>query len=354
MTRLAVSVDQLYRPQPGGIASYVRGLAGALASLDADWDVRAIAPRGELAESLALARTRVPLDVATLTRLWRFVPVGVPSNSDVVHATSLAGPFGGGRPGAVHSVALHDVLWRDHPGATTRRGAAFHESRLHLLRRRESVRIFTTSPGLADRLAAEGFAPSRVHYVRLGVDDDVVPVDVAQVAASLAREGVVGPYTLYVGTREPRKNLTRLIGAHALARRSEPGLGPLVLVGPAGWGAVDTADAVVLGARERSLVKGLIRDATVVAYVALAEGWGLPPVEALFAGSRVVAGRDVPSVGANDEVIAVDPLDESSIAEGLVRACALADDEQARERRHASVSDQTWDRSLADHLEGWR
>jgi len=36
-------------------------------------------------------------------------------------------------------------------------------------------------------------------------------------------------------------------------------------------------------------LKGLYRDATVFAYVAVAEGWGLPPVEALHAGTRVVA-----------------------------------------------------------------
>jgi glycosyltransferase involved in cell wall biosynthesis len=354
VTRLVVSVDQLYRPQPGGIGSYVRGLLQGLATLDGEWEVRALAPRGRLEQALGVSQVTVPLDVAAMTHLWRFAALGVPATSDVVHATSLAGPFGGGRRGAVHSVAVHDVLWRDRPEATTRRGVAFHEARLHLLRRRESLRVFTTSPGLADRLASEGIAPSRVHYVRLGVDDAVPAADAVEVTSALAREGVRGPFTLYVGTREPRKNLTRLIAAHGLARRREPGLGPLVLVGPAGWGAVDTADAVVLGARSRALVKGLLRDATVMAYVAIAEGWGLPPVEALYAGTRVVAGRDVPSVGANREVVVVDPFDESSITEGLVRAYALSDDASARERRRASVADQTWARSAADHVAGWR
>jgi glycosyltransferase involved in cell wall biosynthesis len=353
VTRLVVSVDQLYRPQPGGIASYVRGLLQGLAAIDGEWDVCALGPRGGNLE-LAGARVVVPCDVATLSRLWRFVPFGVPASSDVVHATTLAGPFGGGRRGAVHSVALHDLLWRDRPEASTRRGIAFHESRLRLLRRHENLRIFTTSPGLTQRLEGDGFSPSRVHYVRLGVDDDVAPATPEEVAAALASEGVVGPFTLYVGTREPRKNIARLVEAHARASRVEPALGPLVLVGPAGWGSVDTADAIVLGPRPRSLVKGLVRDATVMAYVALAEGWGLPPVEALFAGTRVVVAREVPSVASNDEVVAVDALDEDAIAQGLVRACALADDETARARRHASVADQTWARSAADHVAGWR
>ena len=32
---ITISLDQLSRPQPGGIATYVRGLVGALAALEA-------------------------------------------------------------------------------------------------------------------------------------------------------------------------------------------------------------------------------------------------------------------------------------------------------------------------------
>ena len=346
-------MDQLYRPQPGGIASYVRGLLQGLAALDGGWDVSGVAPRGHLDDTPHVATTTVPLDVATLTRLWRVVPLGVPGDADVVHATSLAGPFAGGRRGAVHSVAVHDLLWRDRPEATTARGVRFHEGRLRLVRSRETIRVMVSSPGLGERLVAEGFDESRLFRVRLGVDDATPPADAADVASALAHAGVVGPFTLYVGTREPRKNISRLVAAHALARRRRDDLGPLVLVGPAGWGAVDTADAVVLGPQPRSLVKGLLRDATVMAYVALAEGWGLPPVEALFAGTRVVVSADCPSVAGIDDVVRVDAFDVESIADGLVRA--LDDDDRAgRQRRHAAVADLTWANSARDHVAGWR
>ena len=354
MTRLAVSMDQLYRPQPGGIASYVRGLLQGLAALDGDWEIRGVAPRGHLADAPTVEITEVPVNVATLTRLWRLAPVGVPANADVVHATSLAGPFAGGRRGAIHSVAVHDLLWRDRPEATTSRGVRFHEGRLRLVRSHESTRVMVSSPGLAERLVDEGFARSRLHPVRLGVDDATPAADPATVATVLSRAGVVGPFSLYVGTREPRKNIARLVAAHALARRQRADLGPLVLVGPAGWGGVDTADALVLGAQPRALVKGLLRDATVMAYVALAEGWGLPPVEALFAGTRVVVSADCPSVAGLDVVERVDPLDVDSIAEGLVRALDVGDDAPARDRRHRAVAELTWANSARDHVAGWR
>ena len=354
MTRLVVSMDQLYRPQPGGIASYVRGLLQGLVALDGEWDLRGMAPRGRLDDAPNVAITTIPLDVAALTRLWRVRPVGVPADADVVHATSLAGPFAGGRRGAIHSVAVHDLLWRDRPEASTARGVRFHEGRLRLVRAREEIRVMVSSPGLLERLIAEGFAASRLHPVRLGVDDATPAADPAAVAAALSRAGVSGPFSLYVGTREPRKNIARLVSAHAAARRRRDDLGPLVLVGPAGWGAVETADAVVLGAQPRALVKGLLRDATVMAYVALAEGWGLPPVEALFAGTRVVVSADCPSVARIDAVVRVDPLDVESIADGLVRALDDGDDESARRRRHDAVAGMTWENSARDHVAGWR
>lgn len=359
MTRtVSISLDQFYRPQPGGIATYVRGLVRGLVALDDDTlRLVGIVPRGLPAQDvsdLAIERVRAPASIKALTAAWARWPLGVPSDADVVHATSLAGPFAGGKDGAVHCVALHDLLWRDEPSTSTPRGVRFHERRLQMLRQRDDVRLFTTAPGLAQRLIAEGFAPSRLHEVRLGVDDDVSADSEGQVRAFLAEHGVRGPFTLYAGTREPRKNLDRLIVAHAQALATDAALGPLVLVGPQGWGEVDSGDAVVLGLVARSLLRGLYRDAAVLAYVPRAEGWGLPPVEALHEGTRVVASATTPSVMANNEVVIVDPFDVADIAEGLVRALSQSNDEAARGRRRASVATLTWRNVALDHLAGWQ
>jgi glycosyltransferase involved in cell wall biosynthesis len=320
--------------------------------------VTGVAPTGSPHQSiddLELKRVTAPVRVELLTRLWSRWPLGVPRSSDVVHATSLAGPYRGGAKLAVNSLALHDLLWRDEPSASTPRGIRFHEERLQLLRRRGDVRVILTAPGLVGRLVAEGFAPERLHEVRLGVDDDnVVPDSEDLIRAFLLERGVKGPFTLYVGTMEPRKNLERLISAHAAAVVHYGDLGTLVLVGPTGWGSVDSADAVVLGVVERSILKGLYRDASVVAYVPRAEGWGLPPVEALHAGARVVASVTTPSVTHNEEVIVVDPLDVISIEEGLVKALSLSNDDTARSRRSESVADLTWKNVALDHLASWQ
>jgi glycosyltransferase involved in cell wall biosynthesis len=354
--RIIVSVDQLYRPQPGGIGSYVRGLVEGLLSVDEKLDVIGVGPhsRPEAVRQLGIPVRSTPLSLRLLTQVWARYPFGVPSDANVVHATSVAGPFGGGTRRAVHTVTMHDLLWRDEPESSTPNGIRFHESRLQFLLRTEHLRIITTSPRLGVRLFQIGIDPDRIRFARLGVDDAAVAAaESERVRHELALHGVAGPFTFYAGTREPRKNVERLVRAHRLARNISPELGPLVLAGPIGWGQVDTGDAVVLGLVDRSLLLGLYRDTTVNAYVPRAEGWGLPPVEALHAGSRVVASSNCPSVDGNPEVTLVDPLQDDSIAEGLLRALEQGDDATSRERRRASVADMTWHNCAIDHLKAW-
>ena len=354
--RVALSVDQFYRPQPGGIATYAAGLVRGLREVGRDGALVGIAPRGAVPAALAaldLSLARAPVSPRLLIRLWPYWPLGVPRDAVVVHATSMAGPFAGGARGSRHSVALHDLLWRDEATSSTPAGIRFHERRLTLIGRRGDLAVFTSSPGLAARLVAEGIDEARVNHVRLGVDDGVAPAPAARVRAALVEAGVDGPYTLYVGTREPRKNLGRLVAAHRRARARAGELGPLVLVGPLGWGDVESDDAVVLGTVARPLLLGLYRDAAVCAYVPLAEGWGLPPVEALHAGTRVVASTSTPSACGREGVVTVEPHDVDAIAEGLVRALEQPDDDAARARRRAAVAELTWRNCALDHLAGW-
>jgi glycosyltransferase involved in cell wall biosynthesis len=355
---IAISLDQFYRPQPGGIATYVRGLIKGLASLGESEHLTGITPTGpphQALDDLGVRTVSARLPVEVLTRAWAYIAPGVPGSSNVVHATSLAGPYRGGASGAVHSLALHDLLWRDEPGASTPRGIRFHEKRMALLRRREDVRVIVTAPGLRERLLGEGFEPGRLYDSRFGVDDDdVAPETAPSVAALLREHGVEGPYTLYAGTIEPRKNLERLVAAHANARAGHEELGSLVVVGPEGWGNVDLAGSTVLGPVSRAMLKGLLRESSVVAYVPRAEGFGLPPVEALHQGTRVVASATTPSVAHNPEVVVVDAMDVAAIEAGLVHAVSLSTTESARARRRESVADLTWRNVALDHLASWR
>ncbi|NNN02630.1 MAG: glycosyltransferase [Acidimicrobiaceae bacterium] len=352
--RVAIAVEQLSRAQPGGIGSYARGLVTGLVEIGWGSDIVTLGPRGSGAVQPGVAHHSAPLSIKALTRGWSRVPVGVPRDIDVVHATSMAGPFGGGGKRARHTAALHDVLWRDEPGSSTPRGVTFHEARLQRIIRDDSLRIIASSPLLPSRLREMGVDSERIFVTRLGVDESgLQPAEPREVRRALGERGVTGPYTLYVGTLEPRKNVPALVRAHRAARAQTSELGPLVLVGPSGWGHVDVGDAVVLGRQSRELLLGLYRDATVVAYVPVAEGYGLPPVEALYQGTAVVVSAVVPSVATNETAVRVSAHEVDEIAEGLLLALATSSDPAARERRRQSVAELTWANCARDHLAAW-
>ena len=77
---ITISIEQLNRPQPGGIATYVRGLVSGLHSLaDPSLDVVGLAPKGAVDEGLSLRRVNAPCGVRLLTKIWSVWPVGVPT-----------------------------------------------------------------------------------------------------------------------------------------------------------------------------------------------------------------------------------------------------------------------------------
>lgn len=354
MREITVSLDQLSRPQPGGIAVYARGLVSGLREVgQSNLHVVGLGVRHSRRAGVDVDEWRqLAAPVGVVTRVWRRYAWGVPASSDVVHATSLAGPFAGGRRATVHSVALHDVLWREQREATTARGARFHERRLRYVLSRDDVRLIVSSPPLVERLAEWGVARSRLFFAPLGVES-AGTLDTAALSELRRRYGLEGSFTLYAGTREPRKNLERLARAHSLARQRGASLGPLVVVGPPGWGAVEVPGAVILGVLERSELLALYRAAAVVAYVPLAEGWGLPPIEALAHGAPVVVSSSTPSVRGNSHVELVDPLDVDSIATGLARASEADLDDDARRARRESVAHLNWRATALAHLAAW-
>jgi glycosyltransferase involved in cell wall biosynthesis len=90
------------------------------------------------------------------------------------------------------------------------------------------------------------------------------------------------------------------------------------VVGPKGWGGdigVDTSDVVFLGAVGDAELAGLYEAAKLMCFVPLEEGFGLPVVESMQAGTPVLSSG-VPAAG--DASILVDPFDIDSIAAGIV------------------------------------
>jgi alpha-1,3-rhamnosyl/mannosyltransferase len=168
---------------------------------------------------------------------------------------------------------------------------------------------------------------------------------------------VRGDYLLTVSTLEPRKNLRRLIEAYGRVRRDFPEPWPLLVVGPTGWGPhLAAAEGVIMaGSVSGAVLSALYARARVMAYVPLAEGFGLPAVEALRAGAPLLVSSVVPSIVEHDSpAVVVDALSVDAISSGLAE---LSTDDSRRESLAmagpASMVDRTWEAAARRHLEWW-
>jgi glycosyltransferase involved in cell wall biosynthesis len=373
-----MAVEQLRRAVPGGIGAYARGLLAGLAQCAEAGDLIDLTLLASRAPGHPLSATRSAPDPLTrfgrpvvashlpgplLTRAWDHGWVAAPAGFDVVHSVSLAAPSprGHGHPRSV--VTVHDVAWRRHPETATARGARWHESAL--CRARDSgAALVVTSKLVAADLMSDGVDSSRITIVH-GGSDHLVPEDRLQTDALLRRLGVPGEFLLTVSTLEPRKNVDRLLQAYAQARTRLPEPWPLVVVGPTGWGpALSSPEGqegvIFAGAVTDAALTGLYRRARAFAYVPLTEGYGLPPLEAMRAGTPSVIAKEVPSVNDIDEAgplpaLIVDPVDVEDIAAALTTA--LTDDTVRAElaaRGAAHARSRTWRTAAHQHIGLWR
>ena len=161
------------------------------------------------------------------------------------------------------------------------------------------------------------------------VADTGQPVNIADAVPGPLRTGLVkNGYFLVVGSVEPRKNLATILAAFRYADTELP----LVVVGPDGWRAgpiladiAATPRVIRIAYAERDVLLGLIQNARALIFPSLAEGFGLPIVEAMALGTPVLTSdRDAPAEIAGDAALTVDPTNIAAISAALIE---LASDE---------------------------
>ncbi len=286
-----------------GIGRYTEHLLHALAERG-DVTVAATAftlrGRGQLTGAVPPGvRVRsLPVPARLLRSAWsrlEYPPVSLlAGRSDVFHGTNFVLPPTG-RAGGV--VTIHDLAYLTMPDVVDRTNQALRELVPRSIRR--AAAICTPTRAVAD-LITDTYGPDLppVIVTQLGVDPEwleVEPPDDAERRHLRLPES----YFLFVGTREPRKDLDTLLAAYAALRaeRGPAGLPRLLLVGPDGWGPDQRPSPGVeihgyaTGADLRMIVAG----ARALVMPSRDEGFGLPALEGLAAGSAVIVS-DVPAM----------------------------------------------------------
>lgn len=276
---------------------------------------------------------------------------------DVLLATNFLPPPTGHLDRTV--LVVHDLAWAVYPETAPQIDGRWRR-RFAKAVRRCGAAIVPSVSAKGDLVRRYGVPEERVHAVPHGVDASAfAAVTDAEVERVRDRFGIDGPYVLFVGGLEPRKNLVTLVRAFAASGADAT----LVIAGgrvrwfPAEearvWAAVR---ALAEPARSRMVMTGYVSDedkhvllagAEALAYPSLYEGFGFPVIEAMAAGTPVLTSNvsSLPEV-AGDDAVLVDPKDEHAVAEGLRR---ILSDGELRERLigpgRARAAGFTWETS---------
>jgi glycosyltransferase involved in cell wall biosynthesis len=346
----AVTLEQCWHRVPGGTAvaacRVVRELSG-----QADLDLVGIAawhgrePLPVFAPGIPVRHA--PLPGPLLYDAWAYLhgprPEWLVRGIDVVHATTILVPPTR-RPLVV---TIHDLAFLHDQTQFTGRGVRLFRNALARIVRRADLVLCSSMSTLND-CEIVGIGADRLRLVPLGVDP-VAPVPVEAIAEVRSRLGLLKPYLLFVGTKEPRKNLNGLLQAMvALDDKRHD----LVVVGPTGWGTeIDVPPSVASRVRTIGFVPAddlaaLYAGASVFVYPSFREGFGLPVAEAMAHGTAVVTSRGTSTEEvAGGAAVLVDPLDPIDIARGI--ADALADSAELSRRGRARAAELTWSHTAA-------
>lgn len=266
---------------------------------------------GRLSQRRNAARARAESDLRRLAlgralpaRLGALLARHLPAGTcylNTGHANLSATTFGAVHrlPGARIAVLVHDTIPLDHPELASPGMPEAFAARLRRVGAQADLAIYNSAATRADaerHFTAWGRVPPGV----------VAPLGVTRAApvpsALPAGLDLSGPYFVALGTIEPRKNIGFLLDLWAeLAVQETPPR--LFLVGRRGWAAPELLariDALpkdgpvhALGALPDGAAAALLAGAAGLLFPSLAEGYGLPPLEAAAAGVPVLC-NDLP------------------------------------------------------------
>jgi glycosyltransferase involved in cell wall biosynthesis len=313
-------------PAPSGLGQYALGLVRALDSVREGLVVYTSCPealsglRATVRRTSALTRPELGVRGHVARLLWCQTAlrarIGL-ARPGVLLNTLPEGVLGSRTP---QVTVLHDLIplsfARDYP-----RQQFYFRRLVPAILRESRVVIAVSEATRREVIAAYGLRPDRVRAIPNGYD----PTRFASVGPATDDQGV--PYVLYVGNLLPHKNLPRLIEVVARAAREAPVR--LVIAGGGTPSRVAELRALAdrVGTRleimpyvSQPALAALYRGARLAAMPSLAEGFGLPALEAMACGTPVVVGNTsaMPEV-VGDAGLLVDPQNTDAIADAILR-----------------------------------
>jgi glycosyltransferase involved in cell wall biosynthesis len=334
-----LSYSENYRN--GGVSRYIRYLLTALAKHPGEHEYTIFVNGQEVIDRLAARHSqityipapwsesqpaaRIAWEQFTLPALVR------QKHIDVLHAPVNVLPARLPRECA-GVITLHDLAFLRFPNVLSRSKRIYHLTFTVRSMRHATMVISVSQSTKQDAISLVGIPGERVQVVYPCIDakfsSHYAP---EEIAAFRQKQGLGDGYLLYLGTLEPRKNITAVIEAYAHLRERHALREKLVLAGSKGW-LYDAIFERVKRLRLESdvLFPGFVADAeqalwyaasAAFVYPSLYEGFGIPVAEALACGVPVVTSNvsSLPEAGMG-VALTVDPQDGDALASAIYSA----------------------------------
>ena len=311
----------------GGIARYIRSLLGALVKLDRASRYTVFVGRGGEPLLTATERGSVTHRVLLTPPHHRLERTALsielaPYRLDLLHSPDFIPPRL--RRGTRSVITVHDLAFLRDPELLDPPSRRYYGQIFDAVQRADGI-IVPSESTQRDLLELTDAPPAKCHVVYEAADERYRPLERGERLAALrslrsagklppdlARlvSGEFGPFLLFVGTIEPRKNLPLLLQAYEEYRaRAGRRAATLVLAGARGWQAETEGAAIerlraasrliwFQGATDEQLLL-LYNAATALVLPSRTEGFGLPALEAMACGTPVL----VSDAGSLPEVV---------------------------------------------------
>ncbi len=373
MKKLYVESIPLVEPRPSGVGHSLAGLVSALVhKQDIPYDIVLVAPRRALAKLdkwpllRNASRKGMPLRMKVLNGLIKFHLL--PRVDWLIgEGIYLFGNFKNWPLSSKSSslTFIHDICYELFPEFVSPPNRDFLKKNVPYFMKRTNIILTVSEQSKREICTFYKLSSERVGVVYNGVDHSLYnEVTTRQKDLTTHEYEIDRPYFIYVGNIEPRKNLTRLVGAFSQLPEAINGKVSLVLVGGNGWLNEETLRAINLHRTQGIRIvhpdkyvndndlRVLVSGAIALVQPSIHEGFSMPPLEALAAGT-LVAASDIPVhkeiIGNN--AVYFDPYSEDSITSALstILRLDLADTARIKRKGLAWSKKFSWDRS-ADQL----
>lgn len=297
--RVAVNLSFLLPGVVGGSEEYSVRLLRAVLDHHPDVRLDVVAHDALFQSHPALEQNAVRIGGPVGVRPYRILTESLVVPRHTRHA-DLTHHFGGRIPSRATSpavVTIHDIQPLDMPENFSSTKTAFLRRALPNSARRADL-ICTPTRWVADRVVERlGVPEARVRVIGPAVGRRPIPSERDSMASVTGNR----PLILFPSVTHPHKNHRFLIDAMVRVHQHRPDA-LLIFTGGPGLAAepvaaeiarVDPDGAFIrhLGRIDESLLMGLLADADLVAFPSRYEGFGLPALEAMQAGTPVVAAN---------------------------------------------------------------